>query len=415
MVLHSSLENYGLIKQNKMGPLVPNIISSDFSLIIAIILGFGFGFALEQAGFGSTRKLVGLYYGYDFTVLKVFFTAGVTAMVGVVLLNHIGLLNVDIIYINPTFLYAALVGGGIMGVGFIIGGFCPGTSVCAAATGKIDGMTFILGAFIGIFAFTEFYPFISTLFTAENLGNLLIFEMFGLSREVFALLMIFIAVGAFYFVQKIEDKVNGKTTSTAKKTLISYSVSIGIAVILVLITIITPTRTELMHSRIERMLTDGDIQIHKMDGDELANELINQYYKYNVIDIRSKEEFDQFHIPTAINIPLAELSLIENRSILKQREKVNVFYAGDIQDAERAYLSAQYFGKAENIALKTSASQFQQNYYQVHDITNITSKKEKNTILFRTNAALKLNKINDALMKMNKPVEKKAARVQGGC
>ncbi|MBN1926339.1 MAG: YeeE/YedE family protein, partial [Prolixibacteraceae bacterium] len=128
-----------------MGPLVPYIISEEFNLIVALLIGIGFGFILEQAGFSSTRKLVGLFYGYDFTVLRVFFTAGVTAMVGVLLLGHYGLLDLSVIYVNPTFLRSALIGGIIMGAGFIIGGFCPGTSVCAAAIGKIDGMLFVLG------------------------------------------------------------------------------------------------------------------------------------------------------------------------------------------------------------------------------------------------------------------------------
>ena len=138
-----------------MGPLVPEIFSNEFNLVIAFLVGIGFGFILEQAGFSSTRKMVGLFYGYDFTVLKVFFTAGVTALIGVLLLSHFGLLDLDLIYINHTFLWSALVGGIIMGAGFIIGGFCPGTSVCAAAVGKIDAMVFILGCLIGIFIFLE--------------------------------------------------------------------------------------------------------------------------------------------------------------------------------------------------------------------------------------------------------------------
>ena len=155
-----------------MGPLVPDIISSELNYIIALIVGIGFGFALEQAGFASTKKLVGLFYGYDFTVLRVFFTAGITAMVGVLVLNHVGLLDISIIYINPTFLWSALIGGGIMGFGFIIGGFCPGTSACAAATGRVDGMAFLFGSVIGIFAFAEGYPLWTEIYTLLKIGAL---------------------------------------------------------------------------------------------------------------------------------------------------------------------------------------------------------------------------------------------------
>ena len=115
-----------------MGPLVPDIIGPNLNFVFAIAIGVAFGWILEQAGFSTSRKLVGLFYGYDFTVLRVFFTGGVVAMFGVIALQHFGMLDINLIYINPTFIWSALVGGVIMGLGFVIGGFCPGTSICAA-------------------------------------------------------------------------------------------------------------------------------------------------------------------------------------------------------------------------------------------------------------------------------------------
>lgn len=55
------------------------------------MIGIGFGFALEQAGISSSRKLVGMFYGYDTTVLKVFFTAAIFALVDPQIMNYIGL------------------------------------------------------------------------------------------------------------------------------------------------------------------------------------------------------------------------------------------------------------------------------------------------------------------------------------
>ena len=82
-----------------MGPVVPIFeISQELNFLIAFVIGLGFGFALEQAGFSSSRKLAGMFYGYDTTVLKVFFTAAITAMLGLVFLNYYGLIDMSIVY-----------------------------------------------------------------------------------------------------------------------------------------------------------------------------------------------------------------------------------------------------------------------------------------------------------------------------
>ena len=84
-----------------MGPLVPlQNISNELNLLIAFVIGLGFGIALEQAGFSSSRKLAGMFYGYDATVLKVFFTAAITAMLGLIFLNFVGLIDLDIVCVN---------------------------------------------------------------------------------------------------------------------------------------------------------------------------------------------------------------------------------------------------------------------------------------------------------------------------
>ena len=142
-----------------IGPLIPQgTIGSEWSNVSGLILGMGFGYVLESSGFSSSRKLAGVFYGYDFVVLKVFFTAAITAMVGLLYFSYLGWVDFSMIYINPTFVTSAIVGGVIMGLGFIMGGFCPGTSFCGAAIGKIDAMIFSLGMFVGIFLFSEAFP-----------------------------------------------------------------------------------------------------------------------------------------------------------------------------------------------------------------------------------------------------------------
>ncbi len=66
-----------------MGPLIPNgVIPAEWDSIIAILIGIVFGFVLEASGFSSSRKLAGVFYGYDFAVLKVFFTAALVSLIG---------------------------------------------------------------------------------------------------------------------------------------------------------------------------------------------------------------------------------------------------------------------------------------------------------------------------------------------
>jgi uncharacterized protein len=189
-----------------MGPLVPQeIIGQDWNMLIAFIIGIGFGFALEQAGFSSSRKLAGLFYGYDTVVLKVFFTAAVTAMLGLLYFSLFGWIDLNLVYVNPTFIWSAIGGGVIMGAGFIIGGFCPGTSVCAAAIGKIDAMIFLAGVVIGIFVFGEGYPLWKEFYNSGNLGNPKISEILGVSGGVMALLVI-IAAGIMFWIGEWAEK-----------------------------------------------------------------------------------------------------------------------------------------------------------------------------------------------------------------
>ncbi len=191
-----------------MGPLTElGILNHEGGILMAFIIGIAFGFILEQAGFSSTRKLAGVFYGYDFVVIKVFFTAAITGATGLVLMNYFEVIDLKLIYVNRFFPPSAIVGAAIMGAGFIIGGFCPGTSVCAAAIGKIDAMAFIGGILLGIIIFAETFPLFKGFFTANPKGNMKITEVLGIKDGLFVLFFILIALGAFATVHFIQKKV----------------------------------------------------------------------------------------------------------------------------------------------------------------------------------------------------------------
>ncbi len=398
-----------------MGPLVPFIFSNEFNLIIALIAGIGFGFTLEQAGFSSTKKLVGLFYGYDFTVLKVFFTAGVTAMIGVVLLAHFGLLDLSLIYINPTFLKSALVGGAIMGLGFIIGGFCPGTSVCAASIGKLDGLAFVFGSALGVMVFVEGYPLFEKIYLADAWGPVLINEKLGMSKLVFAFLLTAFAVIAFYVTRIIENRVNGVQAKMPKEKIIIYSSAVGVAFLVLFIIAITPDSKTRLESRINRELQQKDVTSVMISPDKLANEIVNNYYKINIVDVRSPEAFKAYHLPFAINIPLEKMSAREWKTILKQKHKANYFYADNQQDAKKAYLFAVDLGNADNYILSESAVGFKKMFTDLVPPAENAGKNEQNIYNFRRKAATDMATLVEALKNSTQPVVAKTTKIKGGC
>lgn len=190
-----------------MAPLSSYFVFPEWlNMIIAFLIGTGFGFALEQAGFSSSRKLAGMFYGYDTTVLKVFFTAAIVALIGSQFLSYFGLLNLNKVYVNEFYVTSAIVGGIIMGLGFIMGGFCPGTGLCALSIGKIDAMVFAVGGLVGAFLFAESYPAIQDMANAKFRGPVKINEVFGLSPGLFTLLMIVAAAVMFWVAELAEKK-----------------------------------------------------------------------------------------------------------------------------------------------------------------------------------------------------------------
>jgi hypothetical protein len=175
-------------------------------LLIAFLIGTGFGFSLEQAGFSSSRKLVGMFYGYDTTVIKVFFTAAIVALIGSQLLSFFGLLDLTKVFVNEYYVAASIVGGVIMGAGFIMGGFCPGTGLCAMSIGKIDAMVFFIGGLTGAFLFAETYPLIQNLANGSYRGPVKINEALGISPGLFTLLLIIAAVVMFWLAEAAEKR-----------------------------------------------------------------------------------------------------------------------------------------------------------------------------------------------------------------
>jgi len=175
-------------------------------LALAFALGTGFGFSLERAGFGSARKLTAVFYFYDMAVVKVMFTAIVTAMTGLFLLASAGMLDLAELYVEPTSLVAQALGGLVFGAGFILGGYCPGTSIAAVATGRKDGIAFALGMLAGVLAYVELTPGIDEWIKANAQGEMTLPSVTGLSMGWFVLAFVAFLLFAGWGMKQLEKR-----------------------------------------------------------------------------------------------------------------------------------------------------------------------------------------------------------------
>lgn len=129
----------------------------DGGLVSGLVCGLLFGYVLENAGFGSPLKLTAQFALTDWSVLKVMLTAVVVAAAGLVGLQHLGLLNPENVFVPSALLVAAALGGVLVGAGFALGGYCPGTSVVGLSSGRVDALVFLLGLLVGTLGFAGWY------------------------------------------------------------------------------------------------------------------------------------------------------------------------------------------------------------------------------------------------------------------
>jgi uncharacterized membrane protein YedE/YeeE/rhodanese-related sulfurtransferase len=204
-----------------MSGLFPlEFINEEAHLLTGIIMGFFFGFTLERAGFGNARKLAAQFYFHDMAVFKVMFTAILVAMVGLYSLVAIGVVDMSRMWINPTFMWAQVIGGFLLGVGFIVSGLCPGTSMVSMFSGRIDGLVAFIGMFIGSFLFIvsiDWFPSLASLYTARSMGTSTLPEVFGVSAPTL-ILGIVVMAGLGMIGAEVVERIFQKRRQTVELT-----------------------------------------------------------------------------------------------------------------------------------------------------------------------------------------------------
>jgi len=398
-----------------MAPFVPELISDQLNLVVALLLGIGFGAVLEQAGFSSSRRLAGVFYGYDFTVLRVFFTAAATAMAGVLLLGSAGILDLDVIFVNPMWLVPAIVGGAIMGLGFLLGGYCPGTSVCAAAIGKVDGMFFVGGGLLGIFGFAEIYPKIEKFNDSTFLGPLMVYKSLHMSAGLFAFLLIAIAVGAFAATTWIERKVDPTGAPSLLFPAASHRwaaaglLALGIGLLFV------PDYKGRLLSKVAKPAFAAAHPVDVMSVDELAFRIVDREPRLKIVDVRGAKDFAALPLPGSVNAPVQDLFGKEWRDVLSPRHVKKVIVGTDEAEERTAALLLKELGYENLAVLEGGFSNFERTILAPVASAAPTGRSAADVLRFREDARAQIARLAEAAKQSGVKKPKVEKKIQGGC
>ena len=319
-------------------------LNTHIGLILALAIGYFFGWFLEKAGFGSSRKLTGIFYFRDMAVLKVMFTAVVTALVGYRYLLALGWLQQDAVFVLDTYWGAQIVGGLLFGVGFVVGGWCPGTALVGLASAKWDALVFLIGAGLGSILFNELFAVLRPLHEIGHAGLLFLPDTLGISWRLFPLLFCLVAVAAFAGSTWLERKFGDDTAPTARAT--TRNRLAAAALLLAAAGLIgAPSTTEPEQedgrASVPGLLGEVAGAADHVEPEALADRLMRGDTDIVVVDIRSPEDYQAFHIRGAINIPLAEL---QDRADSIPRNRTVVLYSNGTTHGAQAWLMMRQWG-----------------------------------------------------------------------
>ena len=186
----------------------------DAGIAGALLSGILFGYVLEAAGFGSARKLTGQFSLKDFAVFKVMFTAVLVAAIGLYVLRIGGVIADNSVFVPTLFFWAIAAGGALIGAGFALGGYCPGTSAVGVASGRIDAVVFVVGMVAGtsFFAYV-FDPLTDFYFAAKGPDAERLPDLLGLPEWLILTVLVAIAVLGFILGSKLERSRGGPFTA----------------------------------------------------------------------------------------------------------------------------------------------------------------------------------------------------------
>jgi len=323
-----------------MAPIHLSSYGTLVTTVVYILIGIGFGASLEQAGFGNSRNIAGQFYLKNQRVVKVMFTAIVVALLLLFWSVAMGFLDYNRIGIEETHLGPVILGGLLLGMGMVLGGYCPGTSIVATFTLAWDGLLFVIGVMLGLFLFGETSSYYENFWNNSGYyGRFTLQDWLGVDAGYVVVAVIIMAILMFAGAEFFERILNDPQKGERKPRKVSRGKAFGAILLLVAAVGLayrgqpTPERLMKWHQKeIDQKIANREVQI---DPGELLELMEDKLVTVVCIDVRDPADYNLFHLINSYNLSLDQL----DSKVIKDlpTTAVKVVMSNGEERAEKAY------------------------------------------------------------------------------
>jgi hypothetical protein len=156
--------------------------------VIGFIIGVLFGAALLLGGLADPDKIIGTLRLKDFHAVRTIAVFVLVGMLGTWILELTGTAHFSV---KPAAILAVAIGGALLGIGFGLTGYCPGTGLACAASGRLDALITVAGMFVGALVFILIYPsIVQPIDAVANYGKVMLPEITGISRALWVIVLV---------------------------------------------------------------------------------------------------------------------------------------------------------------------------------------------------------------------------------
>jgi rhodanese-related sulfurtransferase len=102
----------------------------------------------------------------------------------------------------------------------------------------------------------------------------------------------------------------------------------------------------------DQLLNEANTRTQYITPETVADMIVKKDPSFQLIDVRSQDEFEKFNLPGAINIPVSDLLSDKYTDILNQDVKINIFYSNGTVYANEAWMVTRQLGYKNNLVLE---------------------------------------------------------------